>query len=128
MDRMTRDDVRRWLQGYERAWRTPGTGTLADLFSDDVTYVASPWAEPVEGLPALAEFWESERDGHDETFEISTEVVAVDGDTAVVRVQVDYEKSDAGTWRDLWVLRLATDGRCHHFEEWPFAPEQDDGH
>jgi ketosteroid isomerase-like protein len=128
MSLMTRDDVRRWLEGYEQAWRSAGTGGLADLFSDEVTYVASPWAEPVEGLPALAEFWDAERDGPDETFGISTEIVAVEGDTAVVRVQVDYETSDAGSWRDLWVIRLGADGRCSDFEEWPFAPGQDDEH
>ena len=66
MDRMTRDDVRRWVAGYERAWRTAGTDELAALFTDDVTYVASPWADPVVGLPALAKFWEAERDGPDE--------------------------------------------------------------
>jgi hypothetical protein len=34
------------------------------------------------------------------------------------RVPVDRE------YRDLWVLRLGTDGRCAHFEEWPFSPGQ----
>lgn len=53
--------------------------------------------------------------------------VAVDGDTAVVRVQVDYARPESGRWRDLWVLRFATDGRCVHFEEWPFAPDQPGG-
>jgi hypothetical protein len=52
--------------------------------------------------------------------------VAVDADTAVVRVEVDYERGRP--WRDLWVLRFAVDGRCRHFEEWPFAHDQPDGH
>jgi hypothetical protein len=25
-------------------------------------------------------------------------------------------------FRDLWIVRLGPDGRCRHFEEWPFAP------
>ena len=33
-----------------------------------------------------------------------------------------------GAWRDLWVLRFDDDGRCLAFEEWPFAPDQPDGH
>ena len=73
-------------------------------------------------------FWESERDGTDEEFTMSSEVVAVDGDTAVVRVFVEYTTPVAERWRDLWVLRLVPDGRCSSFEEWPFAPEQSDGH
>jgi hypothetical protein len=53
--------------------------------------------------------------------------VAVDGDTAVVRVAVDYRGKKHTRWRDLWVIRFAPDGRCRTFEEWPFAPDQDDG-
>jgi hypothetical protein len=80
------------------------------------------------GLAALSEFWEAERDGPDEGFNLRSEVVAVDGSVAVVRLSVDYADADAGRWRDLWVLRFDGDGRCSEFEEWPFAPGQRDGH
>ena len=123
---MDRDAVEQWVAGYARLWRTPGTDHLGDLFDPNVTSLPSPWAQPVEGLDAVARFWESERDGADEDFTMSSDVLAVDGDTAVVRVSVDY--ADGGRWRDLWVLRFAPDGRCATFEEWPFAPEQPDGH
>ena len=125
---MDRDDVRRWVGRYEEVWRTPGTSALGELFTEDATYLASPWATPVVGVEALAAFWESEREGAEEEFTLAAEVVAVDGDTAVVRVQVDYERAGAGRWRDLWVIRFADDGRCCGFEEWPFAPDQPDGH
>jgi hypothetical protein len=123
-----RPHVERWVAAYERAWRTPGTDSLDQLFTDGVTYLPSPWAVPVEGLPALAEWWEAGRDGADEAFTMASEVVVVDGDRAVVRVSVDYGEPDAQQWRDLWVLRFAPDGRCAAFEEWPFAPDQPDGH
>ena len=87
----------------------------------------SPWAEPLRGLAAIAELWEAERDGHDEEFTMASEVVAVDGDMAVVRAHVDYAAT-GNRWRDLWILRFVTDGRCSAFEEWPFAPDQRDGH
>jgi ketosteroid isomerase-like protein len=128
MDLMRHDDVRRWVTRYEKAWRSPGTASLAELFTEDVSYRPSPWADPVEGTEALAEFWNAERDGPGEAFTMSSELVALDGDTAVVRIQVDYEKASSGRWRDLWVLRFDEDGRCRHFEEWPFAPGQPDGH
>ncbi len=118
--------VQRWVEGYERLWRTPGTELLAELFTDDVRYLASPWAVPVDGRPALESFWETERDGPDEPFSMTAEVVAVDGRAAVVRVGVDYGSDNR--WRDLWVLQFDGDGRCASFEEWPFAPDQRDGH
>ena len=125
---MDRRAVEEWVDGYERLWRTPGTDGLADLFRPDATYRPSPWAGPVVGLEAIARFWDEERDDADEAFDLSAEVVAVDGDTAVVRVSVDYGGADAGRWRDLWVIGFAEDGRCSSFEEWPFAPGQPDGH
>lgn len=125
---MERAAVERWVRAYEQAWRTPGTGALADVFTPDVSYLPSPWATPLTGLDAVARFWEAERKGADEEFVLSSEVVAVDGPTAVVRVSVDYGEPLHSRWRDLWVLRFAADGRCKAFEEWPFAPGQPDGH
>lgn len=125
---MDRSAVEHWVAGYERLWRTPGTGSLAALFLPDATYLPSPWARPLEGLDEIAGFWDAERDGADEVFTMSSEVVAVEGDTAVVRVFVEYAAPGARPWRDLWVVRFGSDGRCSSFEEWPFAPEQPDGH
>lgn len=123
---MTRQDVEQWVAEYEHVWRTPGTDLLAGLFTHDATYLVSPWAEPLRGLEAIAVFWEAERVSADEEFAMTTEVVALDGSVAVVRAQVDY--ATGNRWRDLWVLRFADDGRCEAFEEWPFAPDQSDGH
>jgi ketosteroid isomerase-like protein len=123
---MEHEDVGSWVASYERAWRSPGTTMLPGLFTEDATYSMSPWEPPVEGMEAIEKLWEAEREGPGETFAMSWEIVAVDADTAVVRVEVDYERGRP--WRDLWVLRFAVDGRCRHFEEWPFAPDQPDGH
>ena len=114
---MERAAVETWVAGYEDAWRRPGTDALAELFAPDVTYRASPWAAPIVGLEELGRFWEAERDGPDEVFEMHHQIVAVDGDTAVVRLDVDYPAGEGGRWRDLWVIALGTDGRCIAFEE-----------
>jgi hypothetical protein len=125
---MDRTTVVQWVARYERLWRTPGTELLAELFVPDASYLPSPWAQPVEGMEAIARFWEGERNGPDEAFTMSSDVVAVDQKMAVVRVFVEYGATGQRPWRDLWVLRFAADGRCSWFEEWPFAPEQPDGH
>ena len=123
-----RSDVARWVAAYERVWRTAGTDGLGTIFTEDVRYVPSPWAQAIEGLDALASFWDAEREGSEEQFDLVSDVVAVDGTVAVVRVSVDYAGSPSERWRDLWVVDIAPDGRCRGFEEWPFAPSQPDGH
>ena len=120
-----RASVERWVAGYVAAWRTAGTEPLSDLFTPDATYLPSPWAAPLRGLAEIGPWWDAERDGPDEHFTFTHEVVAVDGTVAVVRVAVDYTRS---RWRDLWVVTFAPDGRATSFEEWPFAPDQPDGH
>jgi len=119
---MTKEQVAAWIAAYERAWRAPGTGALGGLFTADATYRQGPYDEPAAGLPAIARMWEAERDGPDEVFAMTSEVVAVDGATAVARLEVRYGEPARQQWRDLWVMRFAGDGRCAWFEEWPIAP------
>jgi hypothetical protein len=109
-----------WIAAYERAWRTAGVDSLAELFTEDASYRMSPYEQPARGLTAIGVLWERERIGPDEQFEMSYDVVAVDGDTAVARIEVAY--ATGAEYRDLWVVRFATDGRCLDFEEWPFWP------
>ncbi|EEP73680.1 hypothetical protein MCAG_04007 [Micromonospora sp. ATCC 39149] len=121
---MDRKQVTDWIAAYERAWRTPGTEVLATIFAAQASYLQGPYQEAIIGLPAIARMWENERDGPDEVFHMTSEVVAVEGDTAVARVEVRYGDPTDQEYRDLWILRFAGDGRCNSFEEWPFRPPQ----
>ena len=119
---MTREQVAEWIAAYERAWRTPGTDALGQLFTEDAIYRQGPYDEPVAGLPAIGSMWQAEREGPDEEFLLTSEVVAVDGATAVARLHVRYGAPAHQEWSNLWVMRFAGDGRCEAFEEWPIAP------
>jgi ketosteroid isomerase-like protein len=114
--------VSRWLTGYEAAWRAPGTEALLAIFTDDATYLHSPYQEPVVGLEAIRRMWNEEREGPGEVFALSTEILAVDGPVAVVRAEVRYGDPVRQEYRDLWVMRMRADGRCSWFEEWPYWP------
>jgi ketosteroid isomerase-like protein len=121
---MDRKQVTGWVAAYEHAWRTPGTEVLATIFTADASYLQGPYQKPLIGLPAIAGMWEDERDGPGEVFQMTNEVVAVEGDTAVARVEVRYGDPVDQEYRDLWIMRFAEDGRCISFEEWPFWPAQ----
>lgn len=117
-----RAEVSRWLADYEAAWRSPGTASLAGLFTADATYLQSPYEPPVIGLDSIARMWDAEREGPDEVFTLATDILAVDGPVAVVRAEVRYGYPLRQEYRDLWVIRLDDDGRCTWFEEWPYWP------
>jgi ketosteroid isomerase-like protein len=124
---MNRDQLRDWLAAYERAWRAPGTEALAEIFAPDATYRTAPFEDAYRGLDAIAELWEREREGPDEAFEMRSEVVAVEGDTGVARVEVRYGDPVVREYRDLWIIRLDASGRCLEFDEWPFWPADAEG-
>jgi Cupin domain. len=111
-----------WLDNYQRLWRTDGTDQLSSLFADDAHYLLSPVEEPLVGLDAIAAMWDADRDGPDEVFTMTHEVVAVTGDTGVARVVVRYDDPLAQEYIDLWVVRFDDSDRAVHFEEWPFWP------
>jgi len=67
---------------------------------------------------------------------MTSEIVAVEGETGVARVTVLYEEAEQKErrlhrqqkeYRDLWILQLDENGLCSHFEEWPFWPPDQQG-
>jgi hypothetical protein len=110
-------DVSWWVQEYERSWRERDVDALDGLFTADAVYLRSAYDEGLVGLPAIRDFWVE-----DEPFTMTSSVVAVDGDTAVVRVEVHYLGEEPHEYRDLWILDFAADGRVRRFEEWAHWP------
>ena len=115
----SRDDVMRWVAGYEQAWRAGDVSAVAGLFTQDARYRRSPYEPSEVGLAAIGAFWRADEG---ETFTVEAEPVAVEGRNAVVRLQVRYGDPVYEEYRDLWVLRFAADGRVEDFEEWAYWP------
>jgi hypothetical protein len=124
---MNKADAAAWIDAYVETWRTPGTDGLSRIFTEDATYRVSPWKKPNKGLEEIASLWDHARVSADEKFSLDREITAVDGDVAVAKIEVNY-LHPFRRWRDLWIMRFAPDGRCSSFEEWPFSPDQSDGH
>ncbi len=124
---MRRADLERWIDAYVRLWRTAGTDGLSEIFTEDASYSPGPFEEPKRGLEAISALWDAERLGPDESFELDSEIVATDGDTGVARIEVRYGPPRDRLYRDLWIVRFGSDGRCTRFEEWPFWPPGSDG-
>ena len=119
---MTRAAVMRWVRAYEDGWRSEDRSAVGRLFTDDATYLRSPYAPPLVGHAAIQEFWVDDEDGS--VFTMTAEPVAVEDVDAVVRVLVRYGEPVTQEYRDLWVLRFAGDGRVAHFEEWAYWPDK----
>jgi len=116
-----RESVLRWVAEYERAWRSGDVSGVTRLFTEDVRYRTSPYAEPKVGRAEVQAFW---LDDEGRTFSVTAEPIAVEGRDAVVRLEVRYGDPVPQDYRDLWVLRFAPDGRVEDFEEWAYWPDK----
>jgi len=116
---MGREELMRWVAGYEHAWRGGDLDAVEELFSDDAHDRPSPYEESEIGHAAIKAFW---RDDEDEVFTMNASPVCVEDRNAVVRVEVRYGDPLRQEYRDLWVLRFADDGRVEDFEEWAYWP------
>ncbi len=113
---MTDEDViTRWVEGYERAWKSNDPADIRAIFTEDAEYRTRPHREPWRGHEEIVAKWIENGDGPDDvTFE--WEPVLVSADTAVVRGKTDYV--DDSIYHNLWVVQLAPDGRATSFTEW----------
>lgn len=117
---MGRDEVMAWVGAYQSAWRSSDASAVERLFTEDATYLRSPYdEEPLHGHDAIRGFWTVDEDA---SFTATAEPVAVEADAAVVRLEVRYTAPREQEYRDLWLLRFAPDGRVSRFEEWAYWP------
>ena len=108
-----------WVALYEQVWRDDDVAAVDRLFTPDARYLRSPYEQALVGLDAIRAFWADPT-----PFTMTASPVAVQGQDAVVRVEVQYGGDDPQEYRDLWVLRFADDARAELFEEWAYWPDK----
>ena len=113
-----------WVDSYVRAWTSNTPEDIRAVFTEDATYKYRPDdPEPVTGLDAIVGEWLENRDEPGEwTFDY--EVIGVDGDRIFVEGTTRYPGRDNPIYFNLWVVRLAADGRASEFTEWFMVPRK----
>ena len=108
------DAVSQWVEGYVRAWNSNDAEDIGRLFTDDASYSTAPFSPPWLGRRQIVEGWLAHQDEPGETT-FEWEPVSLSDDVAVIRGTSRYPET---TYGNLWVIRLARDGRCKEFAEW----------
>jgi uncharacterized protein (TIGR02246 family) len=120
MSTAERASVEAWLAAYRHAWSTDDPEDVAALFTEDATYSPWPFSKPWEGRDAIVARWIERGDSKD-PWQFEGDVVAVEGDTGVIRGLTTYPAHDdeaEDAYSNIWVVRLAPDGRARSFAEW----------
>jgi ketosteroid isomerase-like protein len=121
---MDRSVVERWMASYRRAWASDAPDDIAALFTEDVRYAPYPWPRGTrawQGRDLVVKKW-IERGDSGAGWRFDHEIVAVDGDTAVIEGWTYYDPTDETPYEDayanIWIVRFAADGRARQFDEW----------
>lgn len=115
---VSRGAINAWVEGYLAAWDSNDPVQIAALFTEDARYFDAPDREPWRGPEAIVAGWLGAEDKPG-TWEFRHEILAIAGDLGFVRGWTRYiAPAEPKTYSNLWVVRLAPDGRCSEFTEW----------
>ncbi len=104
-----------WVAAYRRAWESNDPDEIRSLFTDDAVYSGTPHdPDAWRGAEAIVAGWLSQQDGRGTTTFEST-LLGTSGDVAFVQGVSTYPDT---CYDNLWVIRLAADGRAREFTEW----------
>ena len=117
-----RATVQRWLDAYVRAWRSYDETEIADLWTEDATWMY-PFGVRAQGRSAITAEWMAEKDAFAvSAYDAHYEPIAIDGDIVVTHGRTRFFDADTGLvltdYDNVWVLRFGPDGRCAEFHEW----------
>jgi hypothetical protein len=116
-----RAQVQDWLDAYVRAWQSYDEAEIADLWTEDATWIY-PFGVARRDVPrSRPSGWPksiSQRSAYDAHYE----PIAIDGDLAVTHGRTRFFDAATGAtlkeYDNIWVLRFGPDGRCSEFHEW----------
>ncbi|MDP9326850.1 MAG: nuclear transport factor 2 family protein [Actinomycetota bacterium] len=107
-----------WVEGYVKAWSSNDPDDIRALFTEDARYYTEPHAAPWSGQGEIVEQWLDRKDEPEE-YTFRWEILAMDGDLGFVRGWTDYVNHEPPrSYGNLWVIRLADDGRATEYTEW----------
>ncbi len=116
------DAITNWIDLYRTAWATNDPDDIRALFTEDASYRTEPFAEPWDGHLEIVEGW---LDAQDEPGAATFEWRLLGHDASVYFVEGVTDYRNGSLYSNLWVIRLAPDGRAKEFTEWWM--EQDGG-
>jgi hypothetical protein len=110
-----------WMDGYVLAWSSNEAEHIRALFTEDAVYDPQTADGEWDGIEEIVARWQEIDDEEDNWVFQWRPLVDTDG-LAIVTGRTRYEEPPA-SYRNLFVIRFADDGRCYDFTEWYIEEE-----
>ncbi len=105
-----------WMDRYTSAWYSNDADEIAELFSTEAVYDPQVEGGPWHGRDQIIHRW-LEIDDTPGNWEFEWQPIVETDDMAVVKGHTRYTSPPA-SYRNLFVIRFDSDGRCVDFTEW----------
>lgn len=118
---MNRDELKRWLDAYGRAWETRDSDLVVTLFAEDATYQETPFVEPMRGRAAIHDYWELKVVHTQEQVKFGHAVLAAADDTGIAHWWTSFVrvKSQSKVRLDgVFLLTFDANKLCRTLREW----------
>lgn len=107
--------LQNWIDAYTKAWESNEPDDIRALFSEDAEYRTEPYSEPWVGHEEIVAGWLEAADTAGE-WSFDWHALVETPDLCIVQGETEY--NDGPDYNNLWVIRLAPDGRADSFTEW----------
>ena len=117
---LSRDAFADWLDRYRTAWEQRDPDAASALFTEGATYHEMPYDPPIEGRPAIADYWAKAVAGQRDV-RFTSEILACEQDRGLCHWHVTFTAAEGGSTIDLdgiFHCRFADDAHVAEFQEW----------
>lgn len=107
-----------WFRRYRLAWQSNDVDDIRGLFTEDAVYRRWPGdPAPWVGHEGIVAGWLAHADEPDD-HEFEWTILAVDGAVSIAQCVTTYYDTETVVYDNLFVIRLAGDGRAVEFTDW----------
>jgi SnoaL-like domain len=115
------DRLDEWMDGYVLAWSSNDEDHIRALFTDDAIYDPQVEGGEWDGIEEIVANWQ-DIDDQEDNWDFEWLPLVETDELAVITGRTNYFEP-AATYRNLFVIRFADDGRCVDFTEWYIEEE-----
>ena len=105
-----------WMDGYVLAWSSNDDQHIRAVFTDDAVYDPQTADGEWDGIEDIISRWQGIGDVED-NWDFEWQPLVETDDLAIVTGRTTYFEP-AASFRNLFIIRFASDGRCYDFTEW----------
>jgi SnoaL-like domain len=117
---MRREDLKRWLEAYGRAWESLDARAATQLFAEDATYQETPFVEPLKGRAAILKYWQNVARTQ-ESVRFESEILSFDAARALAHWQSRFVRLPMKSnlvLDGIFLLTFDPENRCTALREW----------